>query len=324
MRKQIRWLSFGAEPNLFTRYNPARPFVHWYCNRKVNAFISQKLDTRFEEIQAAKSQDSPKKQITILDLALQAYLQETKDSKSLATSHLEPDFKEICIANMKIFLFGGHDTTSSSLCYTLYLLSKHRKELQRLRAEHDAVLSPDPSAAAALITANPALINKLPVTTAIIRESLRMFPVVTSTRAGEPGYSVRDSRGRQLPTDGFLVWSNVHMIHHDPALWPRAEEFVPERWLVREGDPSGLYPVKGAWRAFEHGPRNCIGQELAVVNMKVFLCLVARNVEVRDCYEELDRAQSGGRKMVEGERAYQVQLSQPEGDFPCRIVKAEA
>ena len=62
-----------------------------------------------------------------------------------------------------------------------------------------------------------------------------------------------------------------------------------------------------------------------MLEIKIVLCLVVRRFQIRDCYAELDGAGLNGkakRNMVEGERAYQVQLSQPEGDLPCRIVKA--
>ena len=107
------------------------------------------------------------------------------------------------------------------------------------------------------ICEKPHLLNQPPFTTAILKEILRLFPVVPSTRAGEPGYSVRDEPGRLYPTDGCLVWSVHHAIHRDPALWPQPYLILPERWLVSSEDL--LFPRKGAWRPFEFGSRNCIG-----------------------------------------------------------------
>ena len=214
------------------------------------------------------------------------------------------------MAQIKVFLFSGHDTTSSSICYTLYLLSKHTSVQKSVQQELDTVFSADRSQISQRISDSPHLLNSIPYTTAVIKESLRLFPTVSSTRDGEAGFSVEDAQKRIFPTGSFLVWVNPHAIHHSPELWEQPDEFIPERWLgERRKDIK-----KGAWRAFEHGPRNCIGQELAMLESKIVLCKVARDFVVRDIYEER------GQK-VNGEVAYQVQLSQPAGDLPCRLEK---
>ena len=48
-----------------------------------------------------------------------------------------------------------------------------------------------------------------------------------------------------------MMFSVAHAIHHRAGLWRDVESFIPERFLVEEGDP--LFRVEGAWRPFEHG-----------------------------------------------------------------------
>ena len=86
-----------------------------------------------------------------------------------------------------------------------------------------------------------------------------------------------------------------------------------------------LYPVKGAWRPFEFGPRNCIGQELALLEVRIVLALTVRRFEVRNAYEEWDRVNPGKRGEVHGQRGYQVLLgsAHPQAGFPCRVRMAE-
>ncbi|KAL9605832.1 MAG: hypothetical protein Q9179_000980 [Wetmoreana sp. 5 TL-2023] len=43
LRMQVRWLTFGAEVNPFTRYNPIRPLVHWYNIRRMNNYVSKEI-----------------------------------------------------------------------------------------------------------------------------------------------------------------------------------------------------------------------------------------------------------------------------------------
>ena len=75
---------------------------------------------------------------------------------------------------------------------------------------------------------------------------------------------------------------------------------MPERQLVPQKNP--LRPIKGAWRAFRPGPRNCIGQDLAMLVMKIVLCLTSGEFVMDDCYEKLDLMHRGTcKETVEGE-----------------------
>lgn len=315
IRTQIRWLSFGAEPNLLVRYHPFRPLIHWYYGPKVDAHVSRELQKHIETHDQAESSRTK----SVIGLALRSHEVETSQTvprKSQNTGDIDPLFKRICMAQIKLFLFSGHDTTSSSICYTLYLLSKHPTHLKLIQQELDEVFSTDRHQTSERITQKPALLNGIPYTTAVIKESLRLFPTVSSTRDGERDFFVTDAQGRKFPTQDFLIWVNPHAVHHSPALWDSPDEFQPERWLGdRRKDLKN-----GAWRAFEHGSRDCIGQNLAMMESKIVICKVARDFVIRDVYGELS---TGSDKRVEGERAYQVQLSQPAGDLPCRIEKLQ-
>ena len=252
-----------------------------------------------------------------MDLTLTAYMKQ-KDGNS---GIIDPLFKEIAVNQMKLFLFSGHDTTSSTICYVLYLLSIHPQVLSRLRAEHDNVLGWNSSQTATLISEDPFLLNKLPYTTATIKESMRLFPAASATRSGEPSFTIDDPRnGLRYPADqSTLIWLVSHATQHDPSLWPRVDEFLPERWLAKESEE--LHPKRGAWRPFEYGPRSCIGKELSMIELRIVVCLVARVFEVSAVYEELDAIADGTRKVrvVNGERAYQVGKGEPSDNLPCRV-----
>ena len=307
---QTRWLTFGADVNPITRYNPLRPLVHRFNAWRMNRYVSRELDTRMVDFKIIKRTKS------IMDLALSAYISE--NSRENTVQGMDTTFKKIAMSQIKLFLFSGHDTTSSSVCYLFYVLSKYPSALSRVRTEHDELFALDLDVTTSLIVKDPSLLNQLPYTLAVIKETLRLYPAVSSTRAGEPGFCVTDDDGRQFPTEGFLVWANPHTIQRNPIYWPRPEEFIPERWLVPPGDP--LHPVKGTWRPFEYGPRNCIGQELAIVEMKIIMVMVLRRFDIKPAYGDLDRKKQRGEiKTVYGERGYQIQRAQPSDDLPCRV-----
>ena len=350
LRRQMRWMAFGGEVNPLQQYHPIRPFVHRYNTYIMDRYISPEVDARFEiHRQSLESRDSASSVVrskSVIDLALSAYLKQ-----NLSVSNrggIDPVFKMIAINQMKLFLFSGHDTTSSTVCYIIYLLSVYPQILSKVRAEHDDILGQDSSQAANRISQDPYLINKLPYTNAgnfsyatcsipkmvkltltvlvVIKESMRLFPAASTTRRGEPSFTITDSRtGSHYPADpGTLIWLVSHACQHNPAFWPRADEFLPERWLARDDDE--LFPKSGAWRPFEHGPRACIGKELTLIELKVVLCLVARQSEFIAAYEELDgKTKSNGTvRTVDGERAYQVGKGEPSAFLPCRVKEVNA
>ncbi|KAL9027987.1 MAG: hypothetical protein Q9196_003573 [Gyalolechia fulgens] len=317
LRMQVKWCTFGADNNPFKRYNPLRPLVHWYNSRRMNNYVTRVIESRFAELMSADC-GSEIANNSIIDLVLTAYLP-AKASKDLP--QLDTTFKRFTVNQIKLFLFSGHDTTSSTVCYIFYILATKLRVSAQIRAEHDAVFGKNLSRTASLITATPHLLNQLPYTVAVIKEVLRMFPAVSGTRIGEPGFEVVDEAGQHFPTQDLLIWDVVQGIQRDPIYWKNPDDFIPERWLVAPGHP--LHPVKGAYRPFSHGPRNCIGQELAMMEMKVILVLTARQFDIVLGYTDLDEAKKKKEiRTVNGERGYQVQRAQPQGDLPCYVTKS--
>ncbi|XXG98644.1 hypothetical protein Hte_004971 [Hypoxylon texense] len=275
MKSQLRLIYF--ELDLRKILNPIRPLRHWIYNRIIkNELVPYILNTsqNYEKIEGPK---------TIVALALKSYVNETQDYS--ARGNIPADFIDRIVKHIKIFMFAGHDTTATALAYIYYLLSKYPDKAAKLRAEHDEVLGPDVAAAADLIRADPTLLNKMPYTIAVLRETLRLFPPVGgSIRQSPPGHFLtHPETGVRYPTHGFMLHSSASTLLRDPAYWPDADSFIPERFMSRdESDP--LYPIKNTWRPFEMGPRNCIGQELVSVEIRLILALTAREFEIESVY----------------------------------------
>ena len=253
----------------------------------------------------------------VIDLALDTYLLgQGLDEKTVRP--MDDTFKTMSMNQVKLFLFAGHDTTSSTLCYIYYLLQKNPQIQEKLQAELDGVFGTDLTKTANIIKENPHVLNKLSYTVAVIKETLRLFPPASSVRIGEPDFFL-NVNGVQYPTEGVAVWSIARASHHNPSFWPETEAFIPERWLAAEGNP--LYPIKGAFRPFEFGPRNCIGQELVMLEIKIIVALTVREFIVDPSYAEFDRRMGRVSKTVNGERAYQVLFgsAKPADGMPCRV-----
>lgn len=197
-RNQLTWLPGDNELNPFRILNPLRPIVFQYNKWRMDRFVSKVMDDRFAArpgVQEKEKEKDNKTKRPVIDLALEAYLKDTHSTTIDAT------FKRFAMDQIKTFMFAGHDTTSSTICYVAYMLCKHPDALQRVRHEYDDVFGTNIEQTAAAIKEDPYLLNKLPYSVAIIKEVLRLFPPASSVRMGAPGFFLYHD-GKQYPTEG--------------------------------------------------------------------------------------------------------------------------
>jgi len=169
---------------------------------------------------------------------------------------------------MLTFLAAGHETTSSALTWTTYLVATHPDIQTRLRAEIREALPTNPGPDVDLA----AILEGLPLLNAVCNETLRLYPTVPITIRE----ASRDTQliGQFIPKDTQIMlvpWA----INRDPHMWgPNADDFVPERWINLDGTPnnSGGAQSNYAQLTFLHGPRSCIGASFAKAELR---CLVA-------------------------------------------------
>ena len=127
-----------------------------------------------------------------------------------------------------------------------------------------------------------------------------------------------DDMRHRYSTENCSIWTLSRAIHHDARYWAEPESSLPERWLAAPSDPlcpGGTKTGGAAWRPFEHGPRTCTGQSLALLELKIARVLTVREINVMPAYEEGDalHPKKGARGMavyastVDGNRAYQAE-----------------
>ncbi len=157
-------------------------------------------------------------------------------------------------------LLAGHETTSLALAWTWYLLSQHPEVEQRLENELRTVLAGRRPAYGDL--------GNLPYTRMVIEEALRLYPPAWgfSRQAMGPDRI----RGYDLPR-GWLVFVVPFVMHRLPAYWDEPETFDPERFTPAR---SAARP-KLAYLPFGAGPRQCIGNQFAMVEAHLVLATLA-------------------------------------------------
>ncbi|KAI3327533.1 cytochrome P450 [Xylariaceae sp. AK1471] len=156
---------------------------------------------------------------------------------------------------------GAADTTASNITAILFNLLKNPDTLKKLEAElTDAGLPEIPAFVE---------VNKLPYLNAVIKESMRVFnsgswPLERLVPAG--GVTIA---GMYFP-EGTSVGCMPAAIHHNAKIFGEDhEKFCPERWLT--SDREHLRQMEAAHMGFSRGRRNCIGQNIAVMQMKKVL-----------------------------------------------------
>ncbi|MCJ1299609.1 hypothetical protein MMC08_002401 [Hypocenomyce scalaris] len=291
-QKQLSWLADTNPVNIFDKFNFLRPVMNWWYHQKVEIYLRKQLASR------TPNPDSKKKYV--IDLALETYRRE-KEGNLENGSMKDSDFTKMAIGNMKAFLGGGHDTTSSTICYIYYLLSKNPTPLQRVREEHDTVFGKDLDKVAELFKTQPHLLDQLPYTTAVIKEVLRIYPIAGSGKLGADNIVLKRN-GKSYPTKGMILVTLNPAISRRPDIYDNPEEFHPERFMA----PSSV--GKESWRPFGRGPMRCIGQELATMEMRIVMVVTLRQFDFKDAYDEIDRAKSDTNRIKKafGDRGYQI------------------
>jgi cytochrome P450 len=241
---------------------------------RLDAAVKRCITDKFAAMQIEEAKNA--KDRSVLALAL-------KD-----TDALTPVVLQSIADQVKTFLFAGHDTTSILLQRLFYALSIHPQCLGKMRAEHDSIFG-DSDPRGVFLARPDETLKALIYTSACIKEALRLWPPAATARMSHNGFTLRTPSGEDVCVDECVIYLCQHIIQRDRKVYGEtADEFVPERW-VGDSDTStstneeghtttGQIPIS-AWRPFERGPRNCIGQELANLEARVILACVMRRYD---------------------------------------------
>jgi cytochrome P450 len=159
------------------------------------------------------------------------------------------------------FFIAGHETVSSALSWTWYLLSQNPESWRRLRAEVDEVLGGR--------TPTAEDVPKLDYTTRVLLESMRLYPpIFVLMRCAKEDDEVG---GYHVPAGSNIVLC-AYVTHRHPDFWENPEGFDPDRFTSERS--AGIHRM--AYFPFSGGPRKCIGNSFAMMQMPIVLAMVAQ------------------------------------------------
>ncbi|XP_053310670.1 ultra-long-chain fatty acid omega-hydroxylase-like isoform X1 [Spea bombifrons] len=167
------------------------------------------------------------------------------------------------------FMFEGHDTTASGLSWILYNLACHPEYQDKCREEIRQLVHGKDSE-----HLNWDDLSQIPFTTMCIKESLRLHPPVTAvSRSCTEDIKLPD--GKVIPKGNTCLIS-IYGTHHNPVVWPNPEVYDPYRFDQENSQERSSH----AFVPFSAGPRNCIGQNFAMAEMKVMTALTLLRFKV--------------------------------------------
>jgi cytochrome P450 len=180
---------------------------------------------------------------------------------------------DIC-HELVLFILAGHDTTSSTLSYSLWALGHHPAIQDRVFDEVSALgdrpLTPDD-------------VPRLGYTVRVLHEALRLCPPA----AGTPRMLNRD-----LAVDGYRVEAGTmavvsfYAMHRDPYLWDRPLTFDPDRFLPERSRGRSRWQ----YLPFGGGPRSCIGDHFAMLEATLALATIIRAARIESLKDDFPLA----------------------------------
>jgi cytochrome P450 len=193
------------------------------------------------------------------DLLSMLIMAQSADDTGVLTDHQ--------VRNEILNLFAaGYEVVAYSATFALYCISQHREVEARLLEELDSVLGGRSASADDLA--------KLPYLEQVIKEAMRLYPVTTL---------VGRQANEDVMLDGYTIPKNAGVIvapwtlHRHPDFWEDALAFKPERFAP----DAEAQQHKHAYIPFSTGPRICIGNAFAMMQLQLNLATILQTYRLK-------------------------------------------
>jgi cytochrome P450 len=210
----------------------------------------ERLDRLIYEEIGRRRREPDHERLDVLSLLLEAH--DADDGSQLSDQEIRDQVMTL--------LFAGHDTTTSTVSFLLYELTRHPGALAKVLEEQDRVLDGRIPTAAELT-------DGLPQLEMALDETLRLYPAawVGPRRALE----TFELAGRQVPAGAYVNYCSWAS-HRLPDVFPDPDAFVPERFTPER---KAALP-KGAYVPFGGGSRTCLGMRFGQLEIKTIATLL--------------------------------------------------
>ncbi len=236
------------------------PLPHKLAKRRALGVLNGLVDGEIAARRALPVEQAPSDDLLAMLLAVR-----DEDGSALSAAEVHDQ----CM----VMFQAGHETTATALLWWAWLMAGHPEAAARAQQEVDAVLQGrDPAAADA---------QALPWLGATLKEAIRLYPPVAAimTRRVRRPFELR---GQVVPA-GTLLRITPWVIQRDARWFAQPAAFVPDRFL---GDTSSQ--PRSAWMPFGVGPRVCIGQHFALLEMTLVAAMLLQRFTLHRVPGEAD------------------------------------
>lgn len=178
----------------------------------------------------------------------------------------QPMSEKLLIDEVLTLIIAGHETTASALNWCWYMIAQHEAVKQSLMDEVDHELN-----------------GRLPVwedlkqlvgIQQVLYETMRLYPpgwLMTRQALAE------DEIGGYPIAAGADIFISPYLVHRHPDFWDEPETFRPQRFSAEQN----AQRPQGAYLAFSMGPRNCVGETLAIQEMIFHLAFMLQKLSLK-------------------------------------------
>ncbi|CAH2108082.1 unnamed protein product [Euphydryas editha] len=246
------WLHFNCFfklSNIAYIQNKALKDLHTFTNKIIKerrTFLQEKKIETFED----KDNYVNKGKLAMLDLLLQKEKIGAIDNNGIREE-------------VDTFMFEGHDTTAQALIFLIMTLANETKIQEKIYDELRHIFGDSQR------TPTTEELNEMKYLECCIKESLRLYPSVPI---------IVRKVSEETIIGGYTLPKNSHIhifiydLHRREDIYPEPERFIPERFLPEACFKRHPY----AYIPFSAGPRNCIGQKFAMLEMKTLVSSLLR------------------------------------------------
>ncbi|XP_032665477.1 uncharacterized protein LOC116841533 [Odontomachus brunneus] len=241
----------------------------WLTRTFKLTILSNKIANFFKDIVKTTIDTRDAENITRPDM-----IQLMMDVRGKRETGKELDIEEMT-AQAFVFFLGGFETSSTAMSFIAYEIAINPDVQERLRLEIDTALENSNEVTYEVI-------NRLEYLDAVINETLRLYPPnIILERVCVKDYELPPALPNEKPftmKKGMNVWFPVYPLQRDEKYYDDPENFRPERFL-----DNNTYHNSPCFAPFGLGPRMCIANRFAILEIKVLLFHLLARCELKLC-----------------------------------------
>ena len=200
------------------------------------------------------------------DTLVEAYALEIMGKHS---GHLSIDS---LIAIIHELFLGGTETSSTTIKWFLACMAKHPEVQEKLYQQVQTLVGET--------KLTPKHLKELDYFQAVQFEVQRFGCIFQFTPPHVITNSITLDSGKVIPKNQ-VTFGNLHTVMHDDKLWKHPDQFSPENFL----DSDGKFVNNEGFLPYGLGPRICVGQTLADLELKIVMCEFIRRFKITSANE---------------------------------------